>query len=145
MGLFDRLRGASAAETIPLSAQEAFLGVAWCAVYADDVIDAEEDEGLAEALADEPVFRDASPRELREMHEKVAGLASRHGEGALLRACAAALPPELRAEAFLVCARLVAVDGEVDVDEEHFIHRIRDALQVDPAEAERIFDRARAG
>lgn len=143
MGLFDRFRGAPAAETIPLTPQEAFLGVAWCAVYADDLIDAEEDESFAAELATEPVFGGAPEPEMRAMREKIARLAGRHGEGALLRACAAALPPELRAEAFRVSARLVGADGEVGAEEDRFLHRIRDALGLDPGDAAKLAEAAR--
>lgn len=139
MGLFDRLRGSRPREPAPaLTAQQAFVGVAVCAMYADDLVDAEEDEGLVETLAALPAFRDCPEADLRVMYAEALGLAERLGDGATLRACAAALTPDERVEAFRVAVDLVRADEEVGAEEERFLHRIRDALGVDAERAAAI-------
>lgn len=145
MGLFDRLRGDRQVDPAPvLTPQEAFVGVAVCAMYADDLVAGEEDEELVETLSALPLFGACAEHELRAMHGNALRLASRLGDAATLRACAAALTPEMRAEAFRVAVELVQADGEVGPEEDRFLDRIRDLLGVDPALASGLLAAARA-
>ncbi|HUR67767.1 MAG TPA: tellurite resistance TerB family protein [Candidatus Thermoplasmatota archaeon] len=124
----------------PLTPAEAFVGIAFCAAYSDGTMGAEEDQELSEQLQSCHALVDLDEADLRAAMMKVDAIARKHGDAALLAHAAAALPPELRETAFCLGAELVVADGEFAREERSFLERLRSALAVEPALAQRIMD-----
>lgn len=140
MGLFKKQDGEAAGAGDALSPAEALAGIAMCAMYADGVMSAEEDDELALYLADLAVFRALSDREMSACFQRVQRLAEKSGDAGLLDAAAAALPERLRPAAFLVAADLVMSDGETGDDERAFLRRVQASLKLDEATAAKILE-----
>lgn len=137
MGLFSRSRP-TGDDASALTPTEAFAGIAMCAMYADGVLDAEEDDELAVVLARLPIFREHSDDEIRDAFQKTQRMAQDTSDTVVLDACAAALPPRLRPAAYLVAADLIMTDGDVGSDEHAFLRRLQEKLGIDAALAAKI-------
>lgn len=116
------------------------MGVAFCAVFADGTMEIEEDERLAEHLADCRALRGCGEEELRAAMTKAERYARQHGEEALLLAAAGGLEPRLRETAFCLAADLVLADGEIADEERAFIGRLRKALGVQETLASQVVE-----
>ena len=124
----------------PMTEQEALVGVALCAAYADGSMGAEENDRLSDALDSCRALEGCDETTLRRAMQKADRLMSDEGEKGLLARAAAALRPEMRATAFCLGADIVLADEEVAREEEGFVERLRRAMGVEPALARRIVD-----
>lgn len=124
----------------PLNEQEALVGVALCAAYADGSMRAEEDERLADALVSCRALRGVDEARLREAMQKADRLLAKDGEAGFLARVAAAIRPDMRPTAFCLGADLVLADGEVATEERAFVERLRAAMGVEERLARSIVD-----
>ena len=123
-----------------LTEQEALVGIALCAAYADGSMRPEEDERLSEQLESCRALEGCDEASLRAAMQKADRLLAKEGESGLLARAAAALRPDLRPTAFCLGADLVLADDEVAPEEHAFVERLRQSLGVDPSLARSIVD-----
>lgn len=123
MGLFSRKN-----ETARLTDREALAGVALCAMYADGVAGAEEDDDLVAVLSGLEAFADADEDSVRDAVVKANAISSKQGDDALLDACCASLPPHLRPTAYAIALDVVGADGELAASELGFASRLQKRL-----------------
>ena len=124
----------------PLTREEAFVGVAMCAAYADGSMAAEESDEFADQLASVRALQGLDEPALRQALLKVDRIARKEGDAALLAQAAAALPADLRPTAFYLGVDLVLADDELASEERGFVEALRKALQVPEDVAARIVD-----
>lgn len=135
MGLFRK-----PADEAPMSTAEALAGIATCAVYADGVMSADEDEQLSQYLQRLAPFRGLSARELSAIFQDIHRSIDAEGESVVLAECARALPDRMRPTAFLVAADLVMTDGDIGDEETAFLEAVRVELRMEPAAAQKVLD-----
>lgn len=123
MALFSRKK-----ETARLTEREALAGVALCAMYADGVADAEEDEDLVAVLTGLEAFADADEDAVRDALVRANEVSADLGDDALLDACCASLPSHLKPMAYAVALDIVGADGAVVAGELGFAHRLQKRL-----------------
>lgn len=136
--LITPVRGPDAVE--PLSREEALVGVAMCAAYADGSMAMEESDEFADQLASCRALASLDEARLREAMMKVDAIARKEGDNALLAKAAAALPADLRPTAFYLAVDLVLADDELAPEERFFVDRLRQALAVPDDVAQRIVE-----
>lgn len=126
--------------TEPLSLEEAFVGVAMCAAFADGIMEMEESEEFAEQLGAWRALAALDEKALRAAMLKVDAIARREGDAKLLAKAAAAIPEDLRPTAFYLGVDLVLADDEMAPEERVFVDRLQRALAVPAELATRIVD-----
>lgn len=122
------------------TASEGMVGIALCAAFADGVMESEEDDRLADALAGLPCLGKCSEEELQAAFVRADARARAEGEPALLRAAALAVPAHLKETAFFLGADIVLADGDEAREEHAFLEALRQALGLEPEQARRIVE-----
>lgn len=142
MSVIDRVlqdRAGSRA-ALPLTVPEAFAAILVASVAADGTLSTAESARLGGLLSTSRILppnpADGSPNVI----ERALALLADHGAPAVLTACAAVLPPELRPAAFAQAVDLVLADGRIAQREKAFIDELQGVLQVDDAMAEKIVE-----
>lgn len=124
----------------PLTHEEALVGVAVCAAYADGSMAAEESDEFAEQLSSCRALSRLDEASLRAAMMKVDSLARQEGDAAFLARASAALPADLRPTAFYLAVDLVLADDELASEERAFVEKLRKALGVAEDVAARIVE-----
>jgi uncharacterized membrane protein YebE (DUF533 family) len=125
---------------IRLSLPEAVSAVLVAAVSADGRFGVEEANRLNGILSTSRLFEQAVQARDVEVVERALNLLTDHGVAPVLRACGAAIAPELRPTVFAIAADLVLADGRIDGREKAFIDQLQAALGVDENIAVKIVE-----
>ena len=127
MGLFDSFRAKSAPE---FDTQRAVMTIVISAVAADGEVDAEEVARMRTMCARSPIFCDNSEQQDDRLIDFALGAMRQLGGDAVARA-AAVLTQPLRETAFAFAVEVVLADGTVGAQEEAFIDRLTNLLEID--------------
>ena len=133
------IRAFSDLDEVTLSPREAVVAVLVASVSADGVLRAEEADRFTEMVRTtrwmvsgaEPIGRTTA---------RTLDLIAHHGLGAVLSACAAAIPPELRGTTFALATDLTLADGRLGSRESTMLDELQRALGVADDLAARIIE-----
>ena len=136
MGIFDSIFGSG--DTAALTPQEAFAGILMGASGCDGHIADSEVGSLVTTLVRMKLFERFTDKQYNQMLNKLHGTLKKRGVDALIDACAASVPENLRQTAFANACDIVLADGVVEPEEKAFMERLRDKLEIDKAIAVEI-------
>jgi uncharacterized tellurite resistance protein B-like protein len=131
MSVIDRALHAQSPELQALTLREAAATVLVAAAAADGELSPLEGDRLNALLSSMHLYRSVPAEHLQHLLEHAINSVARSGGESLLPACAAVVPPELRASIFALAAELVFVDGRVAEGEKRFVDALQMALAVD--------------
>lgn len=114
-----------------LTTRDALLGIVVGAIHADGKVVRAEVKEAELHLKGIPSL-DITPADVAARLPDVKARLAREGEHALLDACVAALPPDLRVRAFRGVADVIAADAEVLPSEERYLARLATSLAILP-------------
>jgi hypothetical protein len=126
-------------ETITLSVPEAMTAVVVASVWADGVKSGEESARLTDMLSTSRVVRHAA-QNAAEPVTRATMLLTNYGRAPVLAACAAAIPPDMRATAFANAVDLVFADGHVDEREKTYVDDLAGILGIEETLALKIIE-----
>lgn len=130
MGLFDKVFGTQSKSQDMLSAAEAFAAITLAAIASDGYLSEEESHGISFTLSRMKLFRSYSDDVMRRMFDKLLSILKRQGASALFNAALESLPHEMRPTAFAVATDLILADGVVTQEEQDFLNRLHQALDI---------------
>jgi tellurite resistance protein len=128
MGLFDRISVATGGGM--LNPAEAVAAVNLLAVASDGYLSDEESQALWFSLSRMQLFKSYSDDVVRRMFDKLGGILRRQGSDSLLQLAKMSIPYELGATVFAMATDLIMADGTVEPEEEAFLERLYQLLEV---------------
>jgi uncharacterized tellurite resistance protein B-like protein len=140
MSVIDKVLQGQPEKTAALSPQDAVLAVLVAAIAADGELAPAEGARLNALVSSMRLCRGVGPDQLPHMINHALQLVTGTTPDALLPACAAAIPEELRASVFALAVELVFADGTIAEREKGFIDALQAALAVDEATAMKIVE-----
>ncbi|MDJ0553353.1 MAG: tellurite resistance TerB family protein [Microcoleaceae cyanobacterium MO_207.B10] len=140
MGLFDEENTTVKAADIKLEAGDAFAAIALIAVAADGVITESEKQGIDNIFARMELFSNYSEDSKREMIDRILGMIKNQEVKPLFDAAVATVPKNLKETVFAVSTDLVLADGDVAEEEEKFLDKLCEALEISEEIATNIID-----
>lgn len=123
-----------------LSEPESLVAIALAAMYADDLIRAEEDEEILDRLLAFPLFSSWSEQALRDLFAHIERRYREMGERALIVAARDRLRPELRATAFVMAVEVVMSDHDLAESEVSYLDELASILEIEKPVAAKILD-----
>ena len=123
-----------------LSRSDAIAAMLVGAIASDGVLRDEESARLNEVLAGTRWVRGAGDEPVDSVKGRALDLIAHRGIGAVMSACAAAIPPDLRPTTLALCADLVLADGRLGSRETAFLDDLRMKLGLDDALARKIIE-----
>jgi uncharacterized tellurite resistance protein B-like protein len=118
-------------ESYELTLREAAMTVLVGAVAADGIVGPFEGDRLHELLSSTRLFRQVPPDHLQRLMENALDLVTHTPADDLLPACAAVIPPDLRAALYALAVELVFVDGAIAEREKQFCSKLQAAFAID--------------
>ncbi len=141
MGLFDKMRSASGAETLSeLTAAEAFAAIALAAVASDGYLSEEEAQSIPFILSRMKLYDGYSDDQMRRLFDQLLATLQKEGVSALFASVKASLNEELRQTAFAIAADLVLADGVFADEEKQFLTELETALEISSELSQKITD-----
>jgi tellurite resistance protein len=128
MGLFDRISTATGGGM--LNPAEAVAAITLLSVASDGYLSDDEIQTLWATLSRMQLFKSYSGDVVRRMFDKLAGILKRQGRDSLLQLAKSSLPYEMGATVFAICTDLIMSDGTVEPEEEAFLERLHQLLEV---------------
>jgi uncharacterized tellurite resistance protein B-like protein len=142
MGVFEKVMQERhpASESVAPTPRQTFAAIVVATFNADGHVTPEEAVRVNEIFNSTRLFRQPSAEPVQAVLDHVVELFGRHGAEAIVALAAKALPPELRASAFVMAVDLVMADGEASPDERKFIDGLQGLLQIPDEDAMNIVD-----
>lgn len=128
---------------INIGEREAFIGIAVCAIASDGLVDSDEVRSLSRHLSRLRMYADASAEEIEFTLARTARLGEEAGLDKLLAAACRVVPEKLREAAYAFAVDVVLSDRELGIQEQVFLERLRNRLNVDMNQAATIQSVAR--
>ena len=136
MGLFDKFSKSS--DIFPKNELEAWMGIFYACISADDDVDDSELEALVELISKKEKF--SSIDDLVPLYKRAANAKSTLGGDDLIKACCPVIDIEYKPTIFSMAVELVFADGTVESEEEQVIELIAKELGIAPDLATKIID-----
>jgi len=127
-------------ETIALSVPDALVAVILASVWADSQRNTAEATRLSDLLSTSRVLRRATRDRDSESAGRTITLLAKHGRPAVLAACVAAIPPDMRGTAFANAVDIVFADGNVDEREKAYLDELQQAFGIEDGLALKIVE-----
>lgn len=128
------------AELPPMTLREAAVALLVASVASDGAVTSEEATRVNMLISSMNLYRQAPREQLQQLIETATVRVSSSEPGALLAACAAVIPDELRAPLFALAVELVFADRRVAEREKEFVDALQTALAIEEATALKIVE-----
>jgi uncharacterized tellurite resistance protein B-like protein len=142
MGLFDNLFKVNQTRVteLKLSSNEAFFGIVFSAMLADDEISKSEMDNLLYLVTRFKGFRGITANLLTNMMSRFDRIIKKEGVGTIIAAAKSSLDINLRETAFANAVEIVLADGIVDQKEKEFLEQLQVSVGISDELAEKIID-----
>ncbi len=138
MSKFDKIFNSENTSEASLSSEESLAAVALVAALANSP---DTDADILESILwESEIFAEYSEDDLSTMLEKLAGIATEDGLGALFNTAWGSMPDELVLDTFAMTVAMFVVDGEVSDKHQLFLKEFQQALGLEDEEAEEIIE-----
>lgn len=123
---------------VAFSPQEAYASIMILAIASDGYLADEELDAITSHLSRMHLFQHFRPDTMRRMYSKLFDILREDGAELILESAKETLPIELRESAFAMCCDLILADGVMSQEEQHFLKRLYQALEIPQEAADRI-------
>ncbi|TAG85993.1 MAG: hypothetical protein EAZ09_02885 [Oscillatoriales cyanobacterium] len=138
MSKFDKIFNSENTSEASLSSEESLAAVALVAALANSP---DTDADILESILwESEIFAEYSEDDMSAMVEKLAGIATEDGLGALFNTAWGSMPDELVLDTFAITVAMFVVDGEVSDKHQGFLKEFQQALGLEDEEAEEIIE-----
>ncbi len=138
MGNFDKIFNSKDKSEASFTPEESLAAVALVAASANSA-DTDADI-LKSILWESEIFAEYSEDDMSAMFQRLSGIATQDGLGALFNAAWESLPDELVLDTFAITAAMFVLDGEVPDKHKGFLQEFQQALGVEDEEAAEIIE-----
>ncbi|MFM9267233.1 tellurite resistance TerB family protein [Tychonema sp. BBK16] len=138
MNKFDKIFNSENTSEASLSSEESLAAVALVAALANSP---DTDADILESILwESEIFAEYSEDDMSAMLEKLAGIATKEGLGALFNTAGNSMPDEFVLDTFAITVAMFVVDGEVSDKHQHFLKEFQQALGLEDEEADEVIE-----
>lgn len=138
MGNFDKIFNSEDKSEASFTPEESLAAVALVAASANS---ADTDADILESILwQSEIFAEYSEDDMSAMFQRLSGIATQEGLGALFNAAWESLPDELVLDTFAITAAMFVADGKISEKHEGFLQEFQQALGVEDEEAAEIIE-----
>ncbi len=123
---------------VAFSPQEAYASIMILAIASDGYLADEELDAITAHLSRMHLFQHFRPETMRRMYGKLFEILRDDGAEVILESAKETLPSELRESAFAMCCDLILADGFMSQDEQRFLHKLHQSMEIPKESADRI-------
>jgi hypothetical protein len=135
---FDKIFNSENTSEASLSSEESLAAIALVAAQANSP---DTDADILESILwESEIFAEYSEDDMSAMLQKLAGIATQDGLGALFNTAWESMPDELVLDTFAITVAMFVVDGEVSDKHQRFLKEFQQALGLEDEEAEEIIE-----
>ena len=138
MSKFDQIFNSENTSEASLTSEESLAAIA---LVAAQVNSPDTDADILESILwESEIFAEYSEDDMSAMLQKLAGIATQDGLGALFNTAWGSMPDELVLDTFAITVAMFIIDGEVSDKHQHFLKEFQQALGLEDEEAEEIIE-----
>ena len=138
MGNFDKIFNSEDKSKASFTPEESLAAVALVAASANSP---DTDADILESILwESEIFAEYSEDDMSAMFQRLSGIATQEGLGALFNAAWESLPDELVLDTFAITAAMFVADGKISEKHEAFLQEFQQALGVEDEEAAEIIE-----
>jgi hypothetical protein len=135
---FDQIFNSENTSEASLSSEESLAALALVAAQANSP---DTDADILESILwESEIFAEYSEDDMSAMLEKLAGIATQDGLGALFNTAWNSMPDEFVLDTFAITVAMFVIDGEVSDKHQRFLKEFQQALSLEDEEAEEIIE-----
>ncbi|MBD2185151.1 hypothetical protein H6S82_17025 [Planktothrix sp. FACHB-1355] len=140
MSKYDEIFASEVQSEQKLNSEEAVAAIIFAAMFAGKEINDEEMEYLNDILSDTGVFDSYSPEEIQQTLDKITDIYNEEGSGVLFNTAINSISDEFVEIAFEGAVAVVLAEENLPEEEESFVNKLQEALDIPEDVAQEIID-----